>query len=71
MAYRVYVTDALRLIGENTAKFAGGNFITVRFADIIKPDSHEAEIDDRTAQEIVDDIVSRAGITVVKNDDPI
>ena len=71
MAYRVYVTDALRLICENTARFVNGNYLTIRFVDMIKPDSHEAEIDDRTAQEIVNDIVSRAGITVVKNDDPI
>ena len=67
MAYRVYVTDALRLIGENTAKFVGGNVLSMRFIDMIKPNDREDEIDDRTAQEIVDDIVSRAGITVVKS----
>lgn len=65
-AYDIYVTDSLRIIAENTAKFAGGSYLKMRYADIIEPENEVVE-DDRSAQEIVDDIVSRAGITVVRN----
>ena len=33
-AYRVYVTDALKIIGENTAKYAGGSYMKVRYLDV-------------------------------------
>ena len=36
LAYRIYVTDCLRIISENTAKFGGGAYITAKFVDIIK-----------------------------------
>ena len=65
-AYDIYVTDSLRIIAENTAKFAGGSYLKMRYADIFEP-ANEAVEDDRSAQEIVDDIVERAGIKVVKN----
>lgn len=66
MAYRVYVTDALRLIAENTAKFVGGNVLNMRYLDTIRPEIQKVE-ETKSAEEIVDDIVARAGITVVKN----
>ena len=66
MAYRVYVTDALRLIAENTAKFVGGNILNMRYLDTIRPETQKVE-ETKSAEEIVDDIVARAGITVVRN----
>lgn len=33
-AYRIYVTDALKAITENTAKYAGGNYIKARYLDL-------------------------------------
>ena len=60
MTYRVYVTDALRLTVENTAKFAGGNYIKARSIDIIEP----KKVDTRTGDEIVADIIKRAGLVV-------
>ena len=59
-AYRVYVTDALRLTVENTAKFAGGNYIKARYIDIIEP----KKVDTRTGDVIVADIIKRAGLVV-------
>ena len=61
LAYRIYVTDCLRIISENTAKIGGGSYITAKFADIInqKPD------DNRTGEEIAADIIKRAGIEVI------
>lgn len=57
MAYRVYVTDALRIIGENTAKFVSGNYIKLRFADAIKPQKEET----RTSEEVIEHMKSVMG----------
>ena len=59
-AYRVYVTDALRLTVENTAKYAGGSYIKARYIDVIEP----KKVDNRTGDEIVADIIKRAGLVV-------
>ena len=63
-AYRIYVTDALRLISENTASSVGGKYITARFADVIAPPKEE---DNRTCEEITAEIIARCGL-VVKNE---
>lgn len=59
-AYRIYVTDALRVIGENTARYAGGGYIAERFADVLdrKPP------DRRSLEEITAEIVARCGLVV-------
>ena len=62
MAYRIYVTDALKTTAENTAKFVGGNYIKARYFDVIHPKKQ----DDRTCEEITADIVARCGLTVKK-----
>lgn len=45
----MYITDSLRIIGENTAKYAGGNYIKKRYADIIDPQPEET----RTPDEVI------------------
>ena len=59
-AYRVYVTDSLKLIAENTANFAKGQYMKARYYDIITPKKQ----DTRTGDEIVEDIIKRAGLVV-------
>ena len=61
LAYRIYVSDCLRIISENTAKIGGGSYITSKFADIINP----KPVDSRTGEEIAADIIKLAGIEVV------
>ena len=61
LAYRIYVTDCLRIISENTAKICGGSYITAKFADIINP----KPVDNRTGDEIAADIIKLAGIEVI------
>lgn len=51
----MYVTDALRVIGENTAKYAGGSYLKARWADIINPPKE----DTRTADEIIEHMKKR------------
>lgn len=60
LAYRIYVTDCLRIISENAAKMFGGSYITAKFADIINP----KPVDKRTGEEIAANIIKRAGIEV-------
>ena len=55
-AYRVYVTDCLKLIAENTGNIS----LKLRYYDIIKPKKE----DNRTGDEIVEDIIKRAGLVV-------
>lgn len=48
-AFRAYMTDCLQIMTENTAKFAGGRYMTMRFSDIIDPPKE----DTRTPDEII------------------
>ena len=49
MAYRFYVTDALRMVTENTAKYGKGSYIKTRFYDVMHPKPEEI----RTSDEII------------------
>ena len=61
LAYRIYVTDCLRMVAENTAKLSQGTYTAARFYDIINP----KPADNRTGEEIAADIIKRAGIEVI------
>lgn len=62
VAYRIYVTDALKALSENTSHLAGGSAMCIRYAEMI----HPTKVDARSAKEIADDIINRAGIEVRK-----
>ena len=65
--YKIYVSDALRIITENTAKIGGGNYIKKRYVELIEPEiKKQKKEDNRTAKEIIDDVVNKSGIKVVK-----
>lgn len=51
-AFQNYIADAMRIITENTAKQYGGQYLTLRFADIVEPKKEET----RTAEEVITDI---------------
>ena len=61
LAYRIYVSDCLRIISENTAKLSQGTYKAARFHDII----NQKPIVNRTGEEIAADIIKRAGIEVI------
>lgn len=63
----MYVTDALKIIGENTARYAGGSHMTQRWADVITPKNQ----DTRTGAEIAADVIKKAGLKVVSRAEPI
>lgn len=54
--YRIYVTDCLQMIGENT-----GKFIQKRYYDILNP----PPVETRTAEEITKEIAENCGIEVI------
>lgn len=58
--YRIYLTDSLKVLTENSAKHAGGSMIRMRYHDIIN--KHETGADKRSGDEIASEIISRAGL---------
>ena len=61
LAYRIYVTNCLRMVTENAAKMSRGAYTAARFYDIINP----KPVEKRTGEEIAADIIRRAGIEVI------
>lgn len=57
-AYRVYITDALKVLTGNTANYAGGSVMSGRYADLWKP------ADTRSAEEVAADVIKKAGLVV-------
>lgn len=51
-AYRIYTTDSLKIIAENTAKLGGGSALKVRYAELIGLAEPEKE-ETRTSEEII------------------
>lgn len=60
--YKIYITDCLKVMVQQW-----GAKVSKRYAEIINP----APVDTRSANEIVDDITSRAGLKVVKKHERI
>lgn len=63
MAYRVYLTDTLKVLTENTAKFAGGSVINMRYYDMLN--KQRTQKDERSGDEIAADIIRSAGLMAV------
>lgn len=63
---RIYVTDCLQIIAENTAKAVNGQYLTKRWYDIV---DSKAETDDRSGAEIAVDVIKRLGLTPSKSGD--
>lgn len=59
--FRMYVSDCLRIITENTAKFAGGSFMKMRYSELIdsKPKPQ------KSAEEIIAEVTKNAGLEVI------
>ena len=62
MTYRIYVTDCLRMVTENTAKSYGGTYMTGRYIDGVK----QTKMDNRTGTEIAADVIKKAGLVVIE-----
>lgn len=60
-AYRIYLTDTLKIISENTAKL-GGNAVSIRFYDIIHGGTNQKA--EKTSEEIISELVRKGGIKI-------
>lgn len=60
-AYKTYVAECMRMMTENTAKFAGGRYMSLSFGEMLRP----KPIDNRTGDEIAMDVIKKAGLKVV------
>lgn len=63
LAYKVYVSDTLRLISENTAKFSGGSYMKQRWFDFVQ----DKPKDTRSGNEIAAEVIKKAGLEVRRN----
>ena len=61
LAYRIYVSECLRMISENAASGGGGSYMAVKFEDVLNP----KQVENRTGEELAADIIKRAGIEVI------
>ena len=59
LAYRIYASEALRAMTENTAKFGGGAYIKGHYADILSGSPGERAPDPRTHEEIVSHVFGK------------
>ncbi len=57
---RIYITDSLKAISENTSRLFGGTSVQNRYIDVIRPTTTEKiEEDPRSCEEIAHDIWDR------------
>lgn len=59
MAYRIYITDALKTITEDIAHANGGKYMTLRYYDVINP----KPVDSRSGDEVAADVIMRLGLS--------
>lgn len=58
----MYVTDCLKMIAENTQKFAGGSVPKMRYEELIKPKQKEKE---KSVDELIAEVNARCGLTMI------
>lgn len=59
--YKTYVTDALRVLTENTAQMSGGKHLSIRYYDVIHPAPDETRTEDEIITSIFSKIVEEGG----------
>ena len=59
--HREYMAKCARICTENTAKLSGGSYIGIEYSEMFHPKPK----DNRTAEEIVMDVIAKAGIEVI------
>ena len=60
--YKNYIADCLKMIAENTMKFAGGSAPSKRYYEMIEPIKPE---ETRNADEIIADLNKKCGLTMI------
>lgn len=55
-----YIANGIQMISENTARKAGDRYLSLSYREII----HPKPVDNRTGDEIVEDVIQRAGLKI-------
>lgn len=63
-AYRIYITDCLKLISENTAGFVNGKAMSKRFYEIAYDDATSRQ-PEKSAEETIEEVTKNAGLVVI------
>ena len=53
LTYRIYVTDSLQAIANNTGHMGGGTSVTKRYYEIFDQIRHPRKIETRTSEEVI------------------
>lgn len=61
--YDIYITDSLCVIGENTAKYAGGSYIKKRWISFIEDNPQK----EQTGEEIVAQVIEKTGLRLISS----
>lgn len=61
MSFRAYLTDAVQAAANNAAHIGGGTLINKRWAETLD----RRQDDGRSAEEIIADVIEKAGITIL------
>lgn len=64
--FRIYLTDALKVISENTAGGESRHAMSKRWADLVEPVKGEEPEETRSAEEIISDFKKRLNRKEVK-----
>lgn len=59
LLYKVYITDALKAISENTSRKDGGVCMQKRYADMINEFYEKAPAEEKTAEGVIEKIRSK------------
>ena len=60
--FRDYIANGIQMISENAARREGDRYLSLSYREVIR----QKPVDNRTGDEIVEDIIRRAGLTVVE-----
>ena len=58
----VYVTDALKMIAQNTAKGVGGSYLKNRYEEIISPNKDADEVNQADASGVIEKMKNKVNL---------
>ena len=62
LLYKVYITDALKIIADNTAHFAGGTMLSKRYYDLAYS---VAIVEKEDPEKIIAEVTAKAGLEII------
>lgn len=60
----MYITDAVKIIAENTARIGGGSTMQRRWIETLRPNAADRAADNRPPEEIIADVAEKAGLII-------